>query len=364
VTRAHTTTGSSSGEQTRTEYSLPFDASWEPDFWGSIRNTYRASKFAAQASLADLENTRLTLQSDLAEDYFTLRSLDAQKQLLDSTVHAYQDSLNLTVVLNRTGIDSDQGVAQAETQLTTIEAQATDLGIQRAQMEHAIALLTGRPASVFSIPTNASAAQPVAVPFGVPSELLERRPDIAAAERQVAEENALIGVARAAYFPTVTLSGSVGYQSGSVANLFSGPALVWSVGGTLAETIFDAGKRRAVTEQAWATYRGAVAGYRETVLAAFQAVEDNLAELRILSQERQQQDAAVAASQRYLKLALDRYRLGVDSYLNVITAQTTLLSNQRTALTLRQEQMTASVQLINALGGGWTTNELVAPAKQ
>ena len=364
VTRAHTTTGSSSGEQTRTEYSLPFDASWEPDFWGSIRNTYRASKFAAQASLADLENTRLTLQSDLAEDYFTLRSLDAQKQLLDSTVHAYQDSLNLTVVLNRTGIDSDQDVAQAETQLTTIEAQATDLGIQRAQMEHAIALLTGRPASVFSIPTNASAAQPVAVPFGVPSELLERRPDIAAAERQVAEENALIGVARAAYFPTVTLSGSVGYQSGSVANLFSGPALVWSVGGTLAETIFDAGKRRAVTEQAWATYRGAVAGYRETVLAAFQAVEDNLAELRILSQERQQQDAAVAASQRYLKLALDRYRLGVDSYLNVITAQTTLLSNQRTALTLRQEQMTASVQLINALGGGWTTNELVAPAKQ
>jgi NodT family efflux transporter outer membrane factor (OMF) lipoprotein len=179
----------------------------------------------------------------------------------------------------------------------------------------------------------------VAVPFGVPSELLERRPDIAAAERQVAEENALIGVARAAYFPTVTLSGSVGYQSGSVANLFSGPALVWSVGGTLAETIFDAGKRRAVTEQAWATYRGAVAGYRETVLAAFQAVEDNLAELRILSQERQQQDAAVAASQRYLKLALDRYRLGVDSYLNVITAQTTLLSNQRTALTLRQDSL-------------------------
>jgi NodT family efflux transporter outer membrane factor (OMF) lipoprotein len=361
VTRAHTTTGNSSGEQTRTEYSLPIDASWEPDFWGSIRNTYRASKFSALASLADLENTRLTVQSELAEDYFTLRSLDAQKQLLDTTVKAYQDSLDLTRVLNKTGIDSDQDVAQAETQLTTIEAQATDLGIQRAQMEHAIALLTGRPASVFSIPTNASAAQPVAVPFGVPSELLERRPDIAAAERQVAAENALIGVARAAYFPTVTLSGSAGYQSGSVASLFSGPALVWSVGGSLAETIFDAGKRRAVTDQAWANYRGAVADYRETVLAAFQAVEDNLAELRILSQERQEQDAAVAASQRYLKLALDRYRLGVDSYLNVITAQTTLLSNQRTALTLRMEQMTASVQLINALGGGWTTNASATP---
>jgi NodT family efflux transporter outer membrane factor (OMF) lipoprotein len=204
----------------------------------------------------------------------------------------------------------------------------------------------------------------VAIPLGVPSQLLERRPDIAAAERAVAAANAQIGVARAAYFPTITLSGSAGFESGSAAKLFSGPAFVWSVGGTLAETIFDAGRRRAVTEQARAAYRGTVAAYRETVLAAFQAVEDNLSTLRILSQERQQQDAAVASSQRYLKLALDRYRLGVDSYLNVITAQTTLLSNQRTALNLQMEQMTASVQLINALGGGWATNHVVVPAGQ
>jgi multidrug efflux pump len=340
-----------------TEYSLPLDASWEPDFWGGIRNTYKANKLEAQATLAGLENTRLTVQSELAADYFTLHSLDSQKQLLDSTVRAYRDSLELTRVLHKTGIDSDQDVAQAETQLNTTEAQATDLGIQRAQMEHAIALLIGRPASAFSISTNPLAARPVAIPFGVPSQLLERRPDVAAAERRVGEANAQIGVARAAYFPTITLSGSVGYQSTATASLFSGPAFVWSVGGTLAETIFDAGKRRAVTEQAWASYRGTVAAYRETVLSAFQEVEDNLSSLRILSQELRQQNAAVASSQRYLNLASTRYKLGVDSYLNVITAQTTLLSNQRTALNLQMEQMTASVQLINSLGGGWSDHE-------
>jgi NodT family efflux transporter outer membrane factor (OMF) lipoprotein len=336
-----------------TEYSLPLDASWEPDFWGSIRNTYKANKLEAQATLADLENTRLTIQSELAADYFTLRSLDAQKELFDSTVRSYQNSLQLTRVLYKTGIDSEQDVAQAETQLDTTSAQATDLGIQRTQMEHAIALLIGQPASEFSITTNSLAAKPVAIPFGIPSQLLERRPDIAAAERRVAEANAQIGVARAAYFPTITLSGSVGYESSSTANLLSGPAFIWSIGGSLAETIFDAGKRGAVTEQAWASYRGTVATYRETVLAAFQEVEDNLSSLRILSQELQQQSDAVAASQRYLNLASARYKLGVDSYLNVITAQTTLLSNQRTALNLQMEQMTASVQLINALGGGW-----------
>ena len=348
--------GNGSGNQTYTEYSLPADASWEPDFFGSIQNTYKASKYSAQASLADLENTRLTVQSELASDYFQICSLDSEIKLLNSTVGAYRDSLQLTRVLNKTGIDSDQDVAQAETQLDTTEAQATNLGIQRAQMEHAIALLVGRPASNFSIAPNPLLAKPVAVPFGVPSLLLERRPDIAAAERSVASANAEIGVARAAYFPTITLTGSVGYQSTSIADLFSGPAFVWSVGGTLAETIFDAGKRRAVTEQAWATYRGTVATYRETVLAAFQEVEDNLASLRILTQELQQQDAAVAASQRYLNLAVTRYKLGVDSYLNVITAQTTLLSNQVTALNLRVEQMTASVQLITALGGGWAVS--------
>ena len=349
--------GNGSKAPSVTEYTLPLDASWEPDFWGSIRNTYKASKFAEQAQLADLENTRLTVQSELAEDYFTLHSLDSQKELLDSTVVAYRNSLALTRVLHKTGIDSDQDVAQAETQLTTIEAQDTDIGIQRAQMEHAIALLIGQPASSFSIPTCPLTAKPVAIPFGLPSQLLERRPDIAAAERGAAQANAQIGVARAAYFPTVTLSGVVGYQSQNTANLFSGPAFAWSLGGALAETIFDAGKRQAVTEQAWANYRGTVASYRETVLAAFQEVEDDLASLRILSQELQQQNVAVASSQRYLNLANTRYKLGVDSYLNVIVAQTAFLNNQRTALNLQMEQMTASVQLINALGGGWDASQ-------
>jgi NodT family efflux transporter outer membrane factor (OMF) lipoprotein len=338
---------------TFTEYSLPFDASWELDFWGRIRNTVKANSLEAQATLADLENVRLTVQAEVAVDYFQLRVLDAQKQLLDATVLAYQESLKLTQAQYDAGMASGQDVAQAETQLSTTLAQATDLGIQRAQLEHAIAMLLGQPASSFSIATDPLTANPVAIPFGVPSQLLERRPDVAAAERRVAEANAQIGVARAAYFPTITLSGSAGYQSTSVENLFSGPGLVWSVGSTLAQTLFDAGLRKAITEQARAKYQGTVANYRQTVLTAFQEVEDNLSTLRILSQELQQQNAAIESSQRYLTLANARYQSGLDSYLDVITAQTALLSNQRTALNLRMQQMTASVQLIKALGGGW-----------
>jgi NodT family efflux transporter outer membrane factor (OMF) lipoprotein len=353
VTRSRQRPGTSPTAVTLTEYSLPLDASWELDFWGSIRNTYTAAKLEAQATLADLETTRLTVQAELAADYFQLHAQDSQKQLLDSAVHDYDDSLKLTQVLHDTGIASDQDVAQAETQLNTTEAQATDLGIQRAQYEHAIAMLIGKPASVFSIAPEPMGTNAIAVPFGIPSQLLERRPDIAATERRVAEANAQIGVARAAYFPAVTLSGSGGYQSASLVNFFSAPNLAWSVGASLAQTIFDAGKRKAVTEQAWAGYQANVANYRQTVLAAFEDVEDNLAALRILSREIRQQEAAVASSQRYLNLANDRYRLGIDSYLNVITAETTLLTNQRTAMNLRMEQMTASVQLIKALGGGW-----------
>jgi NodT family efflux transporter outer membrane factor (OMF) lipoprotein len=338
---------------TFTEYSLPFDASWELDFWGRIRNTVKANSLEAQATLADLENVRLTVQAEVAVDYFQLRVVDAQKQLLDATVLAYQESLKLTQAQYDAGMASGQDVAQAETQLNTTLAQATDLGIQRALLEHAIAMLLGQPASSFSIATDPLTAKPVAIPFGVPSQLLERRPDVAAAERRVAEANAQIGVARAAYFPTITLSGSAGYQSTSVENLFSGPGLVWSVGASLAQTLFDAGLRKAVTEQARAKYRGTVANYRQTVLTAFQEVEDNLSTLRILSQELQQQNAAVESSQRYLTLANARYQAGLDIYLDVIAAQTALLSNQRTALNLRMEQMTASVQLIKALGGGW-----------
>jgi NodT family efflux transporter outer membrane factor (OMF) lipoprotein len=347
---------------TITEYSLPFDASWELDFWGRIRNSVKANSLEAQATLADLENVRLTVQAEVAADYFQLRVLDAQKQLLDASVLAYQKSLKLTQVQFDTGMASGQDVAQAETQLNTTRAQATDLGIQRAQFEHAIATLLGKPASLFSISTDPLAATPIAIPFGVPSQLLERRPDVAAAERRVAEANAQIGVARAAYYPTITLSGAAGYQSASLGNLVSAQGLVWSVGATLAQTLFDGGKRKAVTEQARAIYQGTVANYRQTVLSAFQEIEDNLSTLRILSQELQQQNAAVESSHRYLALADARYQSGLDIYLNVITAQTALLSNQRTAMNLRMQQMTASVQLIKALGGGWDVSQSTTAA--
>jgi NodT family efflux transporter outer membrane factor (OMF) lipoprotein len=345
--------GSSPTPFTVTEYALPFDASWELDFWGRIRNTVKASSLEAQATFADLENVRLTMQAEVAADYFQLRVLDAQRQILDAAAVADEGSLKLTQVQHKAGLASGQDVALAETQLDIARAQATDLGIQRAQLEHAIAMLLGKPASLFSIATTPLAVEPVAIPSGVPSQLLERRPDIAAAERRVAEANAQIGVARAAYFPTITLSGSVGYQSTSLGNLVSGPSLAWAVGSTLAQTLFDGGKRQAVTEQARAIYRGTVANYRQTVLTAFQEVEDNLSTLRILSQELQQQNGAVESSQHDLTLEKARYQSGLDSYLTVITAQTVLLNNQETAMNLRMQQMTANVQLIKALGGGW-----------
>jgi NodT family efflux transporter outer membrane factor (OMF) lipoprotein len=338
---------------TTTDLLLPFDVSWEPDLWGRIRNTVKMNAFEAQATAADLENTRLSVQAQVATTYYQLRGQDALRQLLDETVVAFQQSLDLTKALYDTGIVSDQDVAQAETQLQTTQAQATDLGILRAQFEHAIALLVGRPASTFSIPVEPLKASPPSIPFGVPSELLERRPDIAAAERRVAEANAGIGVAKAAYFPALLLSGTVGFESSSITQWLTWPSRIWSVGPSLAQTLFDAGERKAVSQQAWASYDLTVANYRETVLTAFQEVEDSLAALRILSQERQQQDAAVKSSERFLRLAIDRYKLGIDSYLNVITAQTTLLNNQRTAVNIRMQQMTASVQLIMALGGSW-----------
>jgi NodT family efflux transporter outer membrane factor (OMF) lipoprotein len=338
---------------TGTEYSLPIDASWEPDLWGRIRNTVKANSLEAQATLADLGSVRLTVAAEVAADYFEVRILDAQKRLLDASVMAALESLKLTRDQEVAGLASGQNIDLAETQLEITRAQATDLGIQRAQFEHAIAMLLGQPASTFFMATNALAAKPLAIPFGVPSELLERRPDVAAAERRVAEANAQIGVARAAYYPTITLSGEVGYQSTSIQNLFSAPGLVWSVGATLSQTLFDGGLRRAVTEQSRAIYQGSVANYRQTVFGAFQEVEDNLSSLRILSQELKQQNAAVVASQGYLKLANARYQSGLDGYLGVLAAEITLLTNQQTALNLELEQLTASIQLIKALGGGW-----------
>jgi NodT family efflux transporter outer membrane factor (OMF) lipoprotein len=343
------------------EYSLPFDASWTPDLFGRVKNTVRSNVASAQASAADLENTRLTAQAEVAVDYFDLRTEDALKELLDSTVVAYQESLRLTKALYDTGIDSDEAVAQAETQLEATEAQDTNVGIARAQYEHAIALLVGQPASTFSIPVEPLKTKPPAIPFGVPSQLLERRPDIAANERLMAQANAQIGIAKVAYYPTLTLSGTAGFESDSIANWFTWPARFWSAGPALAETLFDAGLRRATVQQYQAAFDQTVANYRQTVLTAFQQVEDNLAALRILSLEIQQQDAAVKSAQRNLTVATDRYKLGIDPYLNVITAQTTLLSNQQTAVNLRMQQMSASVQLIEALGGGWDTSQLPSP---
>ena len=354
ASRSSTTTTNSSF----TDYSLPFDASWEPDLWGRVRNTVRANVAGAQASAADLQNTKLTIQAELAVDYFQLQGQDALIRLLDQTVADYQESLRLNRVLFSTGIGSDENVAQAETQLESTQALDTNLGILRAQFEHAIALLVGQPASSFSIPPGPFNMPPPDIPLGVPSQLLERRPDIASAERSVAQANAQIGVATAAFYPNVTLSASAGLESTAISSLFTWPSRVWSIGPSLTETIFDAGLRRATVEQFQAAYDQTVANYRNTVLTAFQQVEDNISELRILSVELGQQDTAVSSANRSLQLAMDRYRFGIDPYLNVITAQTTLLSNQQTAVNLRILQMTTSVQLIKALGGGWNVSQI------
>ena len=353
----------SSATGTFTEYTFPFDATWQPDLFGRIRNTVKAAAYGAQASAADLESTRLTVQADLAVDYFQLCGEDALKQLLDSTVATYQQSLDLTRALYETGIGTDEAVAEAETQLEVTEAQDIALGIQRAQFEHAIAMLTGQPASTFSIPIEPLRSSPPAIPLGVPSQLLERRPDIAVEERLMAQANAQIGIARAAYFPTVTLSAAAGLESTSIASWFTWPSRFFSMGPAAAETIFDAGLRRATMEQFRAQYDETVANYRQAVLTAFQQVEDNLASLRILSMEIQYQDTAVKSAERNLAIAQDRYKLGIDPYLNVLTAQTALLSNQETVVNLRVQQMTASGGLIEALGGGWNASELPSPAQ-
>jgi NodT family efflux transporter outer membrane factor (OMF) lipoprotein len=340
------------------DYILPFDASYQVDLWGKIRNQVKANVYAAQASAADLQNVRLTAQAEVAVDYFQIRAQDAQKQLLDQTVKAFQESLDLTRALYQTGIDSDESVAQAETQLDTAKAQDTNLGILRAQYEHAIAVLVGKPASSFSIPVEPLNANPPKIPAGVPSQILERRPDVAAGERSMAQANAQIGVARAAYFPSLTLSASAGLESSSIAKLFTWPSRFFSAGPQMSEILFDGGLRRATMQQYRANYEETIANYRQDVLTAFQQVEDNLASLRILSQEVQEQDEAVTSAQRNLKIATDRYRLGLDPYLNVITAQTALLSNEQTTVNLKMEQMTSSVQLIEALGGGWDASQL------
>jgi NodT family efflux transporter outer membrane factor (OMF) lipoprotein len=344
-------------------FSLPVDATWEPDLWGRIRKTVQSNALAAQVSVADLENVRLSAQSDLASDYYELRAQDALQRLLDSTVSADREALELTRNLEISGIGNDQAVAQAEAQWQAAQAQATNLGVLRAQYEHAIALLAGQPASSFALasiglPAQALKAAPPSIPLGVPSQLLERRPDIAAAERAVAQANAQIGIAKTAYFPAVTLSASAGLQSLSAASWLTWPSRIWAVGPSLAETLFDGGLRKATMQQFQAAYDQTVANYRQTALTAFQQVEDNLAALRILTEVIEQQDSAIASAERSLQLADVRYEAGLDPYLNVIAAQTALLSDQQTAVSFRTQQMVASVQLIKALGGGWEASRI------
>ena len=336
----------------------PFDVSWELDVWGRIRRTVESNQANAQASAADLEAARLSAQAALAQDYFQLRTLDAQKQLLDATVAAFEKSLDLTKNQYASGVVSSADVLQAETQLKTTQAQAIDVGVARAQTEHAIAVLIGQAASTFSLPAMPLTATPPAIPVGVPSELLERRPDIAATERLVASANAQIGVAEAAFYPSVTLNASLGLESSSLAKLFTAASRFWSVGASISQTVFDGGLRRAQTDFARAAYDATVATYRQTVLTAFQGVEDNLAALRILEDENRAQDEAVKAAQQSLSVITNQYKAGTVSYLNVITAQETVLSNELTAILIRGRRMSSAVLLIQALGGGWNVSNL------
>jgi NodT family efflux transporter outer membrane factor (OMF) lipoprotein len=352
------TTSSGTVNQNSNSFSLPFDVSWEPDVWGKVRNSVREYANAAQASAADLANERLSEQANLAQYYFELRGQDALIDLYQQSVVAYQRNLDLTRIRSRTGVDDEQSVAQAELNLKNAVAATTNLRISRAQYEHAIALLIGQPASSFSMPKRALETKVPAIPIGVPSQILQRRPDIASAERKMAEANALIGVETAAYYPSFSIGGDLGLQSSNIGSLFTWPSRFFSVGPSASETLFDGGLRRGTLNQYKAQYKADEASYRQTVLTAFQQIEDYLATDRLLEQQRGEQQDAVAAARRYYDLANVRYKTGVDTYLNVFVAEASLLSDQQTAVSLHVQQMTSSVQLIEALGGGWDTTQL------
>jgi NodT family efflux transporter outer membrane factor (OMF) lipoprotein len=362
TTTTTTTTGStaipSGSSLTHNVFAFPLEASYQIDLWGSIRNTVAENRFAAQASAAQLANALLSTQSTLAQDYFQLRVADEQRRILETTVGDYQESLRLVRTLVKNGVDSDADIASAESALESAMAQETDVGVARAQYEHAIAVLIGVSPSEFSIPYRRLNQTLPAIPVGMPSDLLERRPDIAAAERQVAQSNAQIGVARAAFFPSLTLSASGGYESTALSNLFSLPNRFWSVGPSVAQVLFDGGAHRAALMQAHALNDSQVATYRQTVLSAFQSVEDNLAALHILSTELSQAHKATEAARHAVELTVVLYRNGVDSYVQVITAQNAFLIARETELQIQLRQLTASVTLINDLGGGWNVSDL------
>ena len=337
-------------------FTLPVDFNWEIDLWGRLRRAVTSASELAEASAGDLENARLSLHAELAIDYFELRSADAQEKLLDETIKAYTRALQLTQDRYEGGAAPKSDVTQARTQLDTARVQRTDVEVERAQFEHAIAILTGKPPSELSLPPAPVTAQPPAmpdIPGAVPSQLLERRPDIAAEERRMASANEQIGIAQAAFYPTISLGALGGFNAGSLLGWFSWPNRVWAVGPTLTETLYDGGRRRANSAIAIANYDAAIANYRQTALTAFQQVEDNLAALRVLEIESQQQRQATASAQESLSLFQTRYEGGVDTYLQVVTWQTAALQNERADIDLMRRRLDASVLLIKALGGGW-----------
>jgi NodT family efflux transporter outer membrane factor (OMF) lipoprotein len=343
---------------TYNDFVLPFDVSYQADVWGRVRKSVESSRELAQASAADLATINLSMHADLAIDYFQARSLDAEEQLLNSTVTQYEQALQLTQSRFEGGIASEVEVEQAKTQLQTTRAAAIDVGVARAQFEHAVAILIGKPPAEFSLAPLPLTAPPPHIPLSVPSELLERRPDIAAAERRVASANAQIGVAKSAYYPTISLGASGGFESSSITTLLNGPSGLWSFGLSAVGTIFDGGRRRSLTDQARAAYDFQVATYRESVLSGFQQVEDNLAAVRILENEARVQDDAVVAAQNSLNLSITRYKGGVTSYLEVITAQSAALTDEVTAVNILGRRMANTVLLIQALGGGWDRSSL------
>jgi NodT family efflux transporter outer membrane factor (OMF) lipoprotein len=343
---------------TYNDFVLPFDVSYQADVWGRVRKNVESYREQAQASAADLATVNLSMHADLAVDYFQARSLDAEEQLLNTTVKEYEQALELNETRFKGGIASEVDVEQAKTILQTTRAEAVDVGVARAQYEHAVAILIGKPPAEFGLPPLPLTAPPPHVPISVPSELLERRPDIAASERLVASANAQIGVAKTAYYPLVNLGASGGFESSAITTLINGPSGLWSVGLSAVGTVFDVGRRRSLNDQARAAYDYQVATYRQNVLTGFQQVEDNLAAVRILENEAQIQDEAVAAAQRSLNLSVIRYKGGVTNYLEVITAQNAALADEVTAVNILGRRMANTVLLIQALGGGWDRSKL------
>ena len=354
-------TSTNSSKLQTTVYQLPMEASWTPDLWGKVRNTVRAAQYSAQLSAADLENETLTEQAALAEYFFEIRGQDALQKLYNDTVAADQKELDLTRAQYETGITNQISVVEAQAALQSAQAGATNVGVARAQYEHAIAMLVGKAATNFSIPVKPVTTAPPPIPVGVPSQLLQRRPDVAAAERTMAAANAQIGIAYAAYYPSLNLTAEGGFESTIAGKLLSWPSRFWSVGSSVSETVFDGGLRRATVQQYVATYNADLAGYRQTVLNAFQQVEDGLAEVRILSKEVEQQKDAVKSAQTYLQLEEARYETGIDPYVDVLVAQITVLSDMQTLNNLQVEEMADSVALIEALGGGWDNSQLPTP---